>query len=72
MTFCSISIVAESCNIARNVDGVGKATLAQAWKSYINYHPGKQLLAVATQLGDVNTEEQIVKYRLPNIKQEEN
>ena len=38
---------------SKKVDGVGKATLAQAWKSYINYHPGKQLLAVATQLGDV-------------------
>lgn len=37
----------------KKVDGVRQMTLAQAWKSYINYHPDRQLLAVATQLGDV-------------------
>lgn len=37
----------------KEVDENEKGTLAQAWNSYINYHHGKQLLAVATQLGDV-------------------
>lgn len=37
----------------KNVDEYKKGTLAQAWSSYVNCHPGKQLLVVATQLGDV-------------------
>ena len=30
-----------------------KGTLAQAWNSFLSYNPQKQLLVVATQLGDV-------------------
>lgn len=30
-----------------------KGTLAQAWNSFLSYNPKKQLLVVATQLGDV-------------------
>ena len=30
-----------------------EAVLAQAWNSYVNYHPSLRILAVATQLGDV-------------------
>lgn len=30
-----------------------EVVLAQAWNSYISYHPSRQILVVATQLGDV-------------------